>query len=247
MSDRHESSRREFLYRASITALGVALSSSLTSCSSGPPFRTEESTDPAKALQALMDGNRRFIEAKLMPHDWNLERRNAVVTGEQPFASVLCCSDPRVPPEVVFDQGLNDLFIVRGAGHTVTDQVLGSLEYSITGLKPPVRLIVVLGHQDCGAIKAAIKEVFNNVTPPGNIASLTKAIRPAVELVRELPEDRRLPEAAKNNVLLVVRQLREDKYLGPLLKDKKVHVVGGIYQMETPIESGRVEFFTATP
>jgi len=187
------------------------------------------------------------MEAKLMPHDWTLERRNAVLTGEQPFASVLCCSDPRVPPEVVFDQGLNDLFIVRGAGHTVTDQVLGSLEYSVTGLKPPVRLIVVLGHQDCGAIKAAIKEVFTNQPPPGNLASLTRAIRPAVELVRELPEDRRLPEAAKHNVLLVVRQLKEDRFLGPILKDKNVHVVGGIYHMDTPIESGRVEFFTATP
>jgi carbonic anhydrase len=180
------------------------------------------------------------MDDKLMPHDWTIERGNAVVNGEQPFTSVLCCSDPRVPPEVVFDQGLNDLFIIRGAGHTVTDQVLGSLEYSVTSLKPPVRLIVVLGHQDCGAIKAAIKEVFNNVTPPGNLASLAKAIRPAVELVRELPEDRRLPEATKNNVLLVVRQLKEDKYFGPLLKEKKVHVVGGIYQMETPIESGRV-------
>ncbi|PYK08496.1 MAG: carbonic anhydrase [Verrucomicrobia bacterium] len=156
------------------------------------------------------------------------KRRAELTKNQHPFATIVSCSDSRVPPEIVFDQGLGDLFVVRVAGNVIDDHSLGSVEYSVDHLA--VRLIVVLGHQRCGAVKAAKETLAAKTTAPGHIESLVKAIRPAVEAT--INGD--LETTIEANVKNVVRALRSST---PILKPKvdsgEVRVIGGYYSLDT--------------
>lgn len=149
------------------------------------------------------------------------------MSGQHPHAEILSCSDSRVPPEIVFDQGLGDLFIVRVAGNVASDTELGSLEYGAEHLHVP--LIVVLGHESCGAVTAAVQ----GGPPEGHIVSLVDLINPAVEKTRGMPGDP-VSNAVRMNVELVVKRLRTSTpILSELVAHGKIKIVGAIYSIET--------------
>lgn len=165
------------------------------------------------------------------PHE-TAERQKELTSGQHPHASVLACADSRVPPEIVFDQGLGDLFVIRVAGNVASDDVIGSLEYGAEHLGIP--LIVVLGHQKCGAVTAAVE----GGEATGHLPSLITLIQPAVAKTKGASGDP-VANAVRANVQMVVDQLRASKpVLAELVATGKVKVVGGVYSLD----SGRVDW-----
>ena len=145
-------------------------------------------TDPQVALDRLMAGNQRFIDAQMQHPDQDPDHRLKLSSqGQQPFATILTCSDSRLPPELLFDQGLGDLFVARVAGNIVDPALLGSVEYAVGHLKTP--LIVVIGHEKCGAVQATLESIQHHQTPHGDIAALVTAITPAVAVAEQRPGD----------------------------------------------------------
>ena len=145
-------------------------------------------TDPQVALDRLMAGNQRFVDAQMQHPDQDPDHRLTLSSqGQQPFATILTCSDSRLPPELLFDQGLGDLFVARVAGNIVDPALLGSVEYAVGHLKTP--LIVVIGHEKCGAVQATLESIQHHQTPHGDIAALVTAITPAVAVAEQRPGD----------------------------------------------------------
>lgn len=191
--------------------------------------------DSTSALRALLEGNARYVEAKLTHPDQTAARRAELVGEQHPFAVIFGCSDSRVPAEIVFDQGLGDLFVVRVAGPVLDDAVLGSLEFAALELRVP--LILVLGHERCGAVTAALDVVEKGTTPPGHISHLVDAISPAVKRVRGRPGDA-LDNAVRANIELVVEKLRASRQvLAAQVSSGKLRIVGARYNLN----SGRVD------
>src|SRR5579885_136434 len=157
-----------------------------------------------QALQKLVQGNKQYKRVAFLHPNQSLARRKAVAKGQSPFAIILSCSDSRVPPEIIFDQGLGDLFVVRVAGNVLNDNALGSIEYAAEHFNVP--LVMVLGHQRCGAVDAAVK----GGEAPGHIGSLVEAIRPAVEKTKGKSGDP-VGNAVRANVEMVVDQLKDSK------------------------------------
>jgi carbonic anhydrase len=192
-----------------------------------PPVTTGD-----QALQRLLEGNARFVANRTEAIDEGLDRRVAVSKGQQPFATVIGCVDSRVPIELVFDRGLGDLVVVRSAGEALDHSVTGSLEFGVAELKTP--LLMVLGHQRCGAIDATIKAMDSHRTGahPGGIEYLVDTLSPAVRQVAGKPGDR-LENAVQANVQHVLTELRKSPVLGPLEKSGKVELVGAYYELDT--------------
>jgi carbonic anhydrase len=191
---------------------------------------------PDEALRRLMDGNLRFVAAKPAQERQGaklVKRRTELANGQSPFAVVVCCSDSRVPPELVFDQTLGDIFVVRTAGEVVDPVALGSVEYAVEHLGSS--LIVVLGHQRCGAVSAAVAGAA--ATEPGHIPDVLKAIQPAVDQVKGKPGDA-VDNAVRAQALDVARQLQTS---GPIISKRvqshELKVVGAYYDLDT----GKVE------
>lgn len=200
-----------------------------------PEVQTRESQTamtPAAAIERLEQGNRRFVANAMKPRDWSAKVM-ATASGQFPFAAVLGCMDSRVPIEVVFDQGVGDVFGVRVAGNVVNEDELGSLEYAVT---VGTKLIVVLGHTGCGAVKGAIEGV-----QLGNLTGLLAKIQPAVAAAgcKDAKEDRCVTEVAEANVRLALAEIRaKSPYLASYLDAGTVGLVGGIYDVAT----GKVTF-----
>ncbi len=182
----------------------------------------------AEAISRLKDGNARYTNSKQQHPRQSIKERAELTKSQHPFAIVIGCADSRVPPEIVFDQGLGDLFVLRVAGNVIDDHSLGSIEYAVDHLA--VRLIVVLGHQSCGAVKAAKDTIAAKSEAPAHIQSLVTAIQPAVEAT--LNGD--LETTVKANVKNVVQALRSST---PVLKSKvdsgEVRVIGAYYSLDT--------------
>jgi carbonic anhydrase len=193
-----------------------------------PAHPDQPSVAPAEAISKLKEGNGRYTTGNLQHPGQTAERRTELAKTQHPFATIISCSDSRVPPEIVFDQGLGDLFIVRVAGNVINDEGLGSVEYSVDHLG--TRLILVLGHQSCGAVDAAKQTIAAKGKAPGHIQSLVTAIKPAVEATAK--DD--LDTTIKANVKNVVQALRSST---PILKAEvdsgKIQVVGGYYSLDT--------------
>ena len=193
-----------------------------------PAHPEQPSVAPVEAIAKLKAGNERYTSGNLQHPGQTTERRTELAGDQHPFASIVSCSDSRVPPEIVFDQGLGDLFVVRVAGNVMNDEGLGSLEYAVDHLGS--RLILVLGHQSCGAVKAAKETIAAKGKAPGHIQSLVTAIKPAVEATATGDLDATI----KANVKHVVNALRSST---PILKAKvdsgEVQVVGGYYSLDT--------------
>jgi carbonic anhydrase len=183
---------------------------------------------PAEAIARLKDGNSRYTNGNLQHPGQTTERRAELAKSQHPFAIIVSCSDSRVPPEIVFDQGIGDLFICRVAGNVINDESLGSIEYAVDHLG--VRLILVLGHQRCGTVQAAKETIAAKGKAFGHIESLVTAIKPAVEAT----VNGDLDATIKANVKHVVDALRAST---PILKPKvdadELKVVGANYSLDT--------------
>src|SRR5215813_3306019 len=164
------------------------------------------------ALAKLKEGNARFANSKVSSSKPTAARRTETAQGQHPYAIVLGCADSRTAPEIVFDQNIGDLFVVRTAGNLVDDHALGSIEYAVEHLG--ARLIVVLGHQRCGAVEAAMA----SDTAPGHVESLVRDIQPAVQAVKGKPGDA-TDLAIAENARLMADKIRTDAALGDLAKD----------------------------
>ncbi|MCP4106544.1 MAG: carbonic anhydrase [Desulfobacteraceae bacterium] len=184
---------------------------------------------PEEALKRLKDGNQRYVEQKLTHPNQTAERRAELSSGQYPYAVILGCSDSRVPPEVIFDQGMGDLFVIRVAGNIADDVVLGSIEYAAEHLHTP--LIVVMGHSKCGAVSA----VASGTELDGHLPSLGKIIQPAVDKAKGKPGDL-VTNAAKTNAEMTADMLRtSEPVLSNLVKAGKVDVVTAYYDLDTGI------------
>ena len=182
-----------------------------------------------QALKELIIGNRRYVDSRQKHPNQTPRRRAELSNGQQPFAVILGCADSRIPPEVIFDTGLGDLFVVRIAGHVMNDMVLGSIEYAADHLYTP--LIMVLGHSKCGAIQAAIK----GASGEGHISCLTEAIQPALLEAKEQPGDL-ANNAARVNAKIVAEQLKCSKpVLSNLVSEGKLNVVPAFYDLDTGV------------
>ena len=193
---------------------------------------------PDQALARLKEGNRSFTtDAPFRRETSNHERRIEIARGQTPFCVLVGCSDSRVPPELLFGRDLGELFIVRDAGNTVDSTALGSIEYGVAELGVP--LIVVLGHEKCGAVQAAVSVVKENATFPGSIGRMIEPIIPAV-LKAQSQEGDLLDNAVRENVRRTVQRLRTaEALLVEPLQAGKLKIVGAHYDLN----DGSVDFF----
>ena len=193
--------------------------------------------DPRIGLKKLVGGNRRFVEGKSIKPRQDAQTIKKLEKGQKPFATIVGCSDSRVPNEMVFDQGLGDLFIIRTAGQVSAAASYGSMEFAT--LKLGTKLILVLGHTDCGAVAAAVERPEN---VPGHIVTLINEIKPAVAKCAHLPGNK-VNNAVRQNVIDQVSNLRD---LEPILHKKyidgEILIVGAIYDIHT----GNVEVLNET-
>lgn len=201
-----------------------------------------------EALDRLREGNRRFVADKSNAGDASLvNRRREVVDGQQPFAIILGCSDSRVPAEMVFDQGLGDLFVIRVAGNVVAPSQIGSVEFAAE--RYGTKLVVVLGHSQCGAILATLEALEHpNESTSRNLQSIVDRIRPSVETLfdTELKHDHDalVHQSVRANIRASCNHLRHgSELLEKLIQDHGLRVVGAEYSLET----GAVEFFDGIP
>ena len=237
-----EADRRMVLGMAAIATGGAAMLSASGAAAADPvtgPPRT--SLTPVQALARLMDGNRRFVADEDNVSDLSTRRRLELARGQAPFAALVGCADSRVGPEQLFGAGLGELFIVRTAGNYVDDAGYGSLAYAVAALGVP--LIVVMGHERCGAVDAATKLVVDNAQLPPSLTRMVQPILPAVVDARAslASGGDLLDHAIHMNVRHVVRSLRasSDPLLAMPMREGKAMVVGAYYDLDT----GAVDFF----
>ncbi len=238
------STRRQVLGGAGAIGMAAAIgggSAAAAQASAAPaakPAPPATDLSPAEALALLQEGNAAFLRGERGSRLTNAQRRLELARGQAPFAAYVTCSDSRVPPEVLFGRGLGELFIIRNAGNTVDTVALGSIEYAVAVLKTP--LVVVMGHESCGAVKAAIEVVTDNATFPGSIGRMVEPIIPAVLRARS-EAGNLLDNSVRANVRRVVRQLREQTE--PIMLEPqqagRLWVVGAYYSLQ----SGEVDFF----
>jgi len=198
------------------------------------PPKPENILTSDQALERLMKGNERYVSGKSKPLDFH-DIQSALISGQNPYATILGCSDSRVSPEHCFDEAQGDLFVARGAGNYLTNDNVATLEYAVAVLNTP--LIMVLGHEGCGAVKAALDAVDHHKDFPGHIQLLASAIAPAVRAVNDTSSSR-LINVTKMNVIMTVERLRTKTPVLDFYHDqKRIRVVGGIYHLD----SGKVE------
>ena len=187
------------------------------------------------ALQLLQEGNLRFLDHRFLHRDFE-EQRQATAAGQYPFAVILSCIDSRLPTEIIFDQGIGDIFNVRIAGNVINGDILGSIEFAckLSGAK----LLLVLGHTSCGAVKGACDHI-----KMGNLTGLLNKIEPAVRAVKTLPNVLRdssntdfVDDVAKKNVSLTMDNIiRESAILKEMLEEKSLKMAGAMYDIETGV------------
>ena len=211
-------------------ALG-AISSPLHGSAEAAAPSTGETDHNSGSLDLLMAGNRRFVKGRMLHPDQTIGRRQDLAKGQQPFAIILTCSDSRVPPEVYFDQGLGDIFVVRTAGNVINDHVIGSIEYAVEHLKAP--LLLVIGHERCGAVAAAV----SGGHVAGHIGSIVESIAPAVKAAAGKPGDP-VDVTVTTHALLTAEALRtSDPILAAAVKAGHLTVLAARYDLDT----GRVD------
>lgn len=219
-------SRRDVL-KFSAGAIGAGIVTALSSKLVFPERAVAKNDmTPDQALQMLTEGNRRFVTRKRKNPNQGAGRLTEVAKGQNPFAAILGCADSRVPAEIVFDQGLGDLFVCRIAGNVATPEEIGSLEFG--SLVLGAKVIMVLGHERCGAVDATIK----GAQVPGQIGSLLDAIKPAVEKSKDQRGDR-LENATKANILGQAEKLKLSPVMSELIREGKLKVVGAYYDLDT--------------
>ena len=232
-------SRRKILQGACCLPAAAALMQlpSIANAASPASPRTNMTAD--QALKALRDGNDAFMKDTTIKTEGNRDRRLEIAKGQTPFCILISCSDSRVPPELLFGRGLGELFIVRNAGNTVDTTALGSIEYGVSQLDVP--LVVVMGHEKCGAVAAAVSVVEDGTVFPGAIGQMIEPIIPAVLTAKGKKSKDLLEDSVKSNIQRTVARLRsasEPALMNPI-KAGTVKVVGAYYSLE----NGKVDFF----
>lgn len=219
-----------------VIACGTSACGDDTSTAANPTAsnqaKVHESVSADEALARIQAGNARFVAGKSVhPHetaDW----RRSLENDQHPFAVVLGCADSRVPPELILDQGLGDLFVVRVAGNVVDTDVIASVEYAIDHLG--TELILVMGHSHCGAVTATLDYLADVETEPAEVVSLLYRIEPAFSgIPDDLPRQQQIDLAVKRNVSIAVRRLSRVPDLHRRMNSGKVKIVGGVYDMHT--------------
>ncbi|PMB45085.1 carbonic anhydrase [Fischerella thermalis CCMEE 5205] len=190
------------------------------------PVTASLSLSPDTALQRLMEGNQRFVQHQPQYPDQSQARLQEVAQAQHPFATILSCADSRVPAEIIFDQGIGDIFDVRIAGNIATPEAIGSIEYAVALLNTP--LLMVLGHERCGAVTAAVQ----NEPLPGDISTFVKAIKPVVAKVKYQPGNT-VDNAVIANVHYQIQRLKRSPLLSERLQSGKLKIVGGRYDLDT--------------
>jgi carbonic anhydrase len=238
-SMKHFIERRDFLKLGMTGAFGMMLSASdllwrveQAKADEKHPAPTQ-SLSPDAALQKLMEGNQRFVQHQPQYPDQSALRLQEVAQAQHPFATILSCADSRVPAEIVFDQGIGDIFDIRIAGNIATHEAIGSIEYAVVLLGSP--LLMVMGHERCGAVTAAVQ----NESLPGDISTFVKAIKPALKKVKNQPGDA-VENAVAANVQYQIERLKRSQLLTEQLESGKLKIVGGRYDLDT----GRVTIIT---
>ena len=223
--------RNGFVRRAGAAMAGL---------SAGVPLAAEAGTreprpvTPDGALRRLLRGNERYARGKSTHPHLKGGYRHQLALGQHPFATIFGCVDSRVPPEALFDQGLGDLLVVRSAGEVLDDAVLASIEFGILELETP--LLMVIGHEKCGAVAASIEAIESGEDPPGHLGYLVERIRPAVEQTSGRPGDH-LDNAVRANARNVAAELRKDETVAQARAAGKLKVVTARYDLDT----GRVK------
>ncbi len=218
--------KRIRLYRIAILCCIAVLIVALVHASDAKP-----GVSPDSAWELLQAGNSRFVAGRLAHPDQTVVRRKEVAQGQHPFALVLTCADSRVSPELYFDQGLGDLFVVRNAGNVIDDHVIGSIEYAVEHLG--VSLVIVVGHTKCGAVSAAVA----GGDAPGHIGSIVKSIEPAVRAAAEKSGDP-VDNAVTANAALMAAALRKSN---PILAEAVEHGALRVEAAKYDLVTGRVE------
>jgi carbonic anhydrase len=220
-------SRRSILAAAGAMALAFPVADVVAD-----DVENERPSDPKSALNRLSAGNARFVKDETrMQHVGR--RWRAMLTKEQhPYATILGCSDSRVPPELVFDEGFGDLFIMRVAGNVIADDVMGSLSYAAEHLH--TQLFMVMGHEGCGAVTAAVDALLGRSKQPEHIESLLKMITPGLkQLDLGLPRPKLISAAVEANVRWSMHQVAHCPEVAKALGDKRAILIGGVYDLET--------------
>ena len=232
--DRAQLSRRRVLGFFGAATAGLALAGTVSAKEAKAPPKPQNVVSPDASLEVLVKGNKRYVDGVARRHDFKTERE-ALVGGQNPYAGILSCADSRIAPEYTFDSARGDLFVCRVAGNFANDDTIASMEYAVAILSVP--LIMVLGHDACGAIDATIKSLKDNATLPGHLPSLVTSLTPAVKAVSGKPGDQ-LDNAIRQNVIDNVAKLKSaSPILNSAVEKGKLKVVGGIYRLK----DGRVE------
>lgn len=217
---------RPLIHLLALGILALGISSCTTTTTGGAASPT-----PEQALAMLKEGNQRAVQGHLVGKKTSEELRGELAKGQHPFAVVLGCADSRVSPEIIFDQPLGNLFVCRVAGNVTDPEVAGSIEYAVDHLHSP--LIVVLGHTQCGAVKASL----SGHGAPGNLGTLLQRVHPGSGLPKE--DKARLDAAIANNVAFQAEALvKSSPLIRKMIQEGKVQIVPGIYSLET----GKVEW-----
>jgi carbonic anhydrase len=229
-------SRRQIMGMTAATVAGL-LARGAPLARAAEPVPVSRRT-PDEVLRSLLDGNQRFVRGQPEGPRRRPEDFASLAEGQHPNAVIVSCADSRVPPEIVFDQGVGDLFVVRIAGNVVASAgvlVKGSIEYGVAELG--ASLVMVLGHTACGALKAAIKHIEDHDTLPGSIGGLVATLKPVVAKIKGRPGDL-LDQAIRANVEAGVARLKAlSPIVAPAVRAGRVKVVGGVYDLKTGIAS----------
>ncbi|GHG46747.1 carbonic anhydrase [Streptomyces griseocarneus] len=242
--------------RAMLTGGLLAAAAALSGCSSKSTPKTADAaprkatktaapdprpTTAKEAFARLMEGNKRWVSGNLQHPDRDPTRRELVAQTQEPYGVILSCIDSRVPPELLFDTGLGDLYVLRTGAQAVGPVVTGSVEYGPMTTGTP--LIVVLGHQRCGAVEASYKALREGATLPGNLQAIAEALRPAYEQTVKRPGADPVDTMARAQARLTAGDLRSNKDLAPLVKKHSLAVVSAYYSLDT----GQVEVLSGAP
>jgi carbonic anhydrase len=219
-------SRRNLLFGAA-SSMGMLLANAAGAKEMKAPPKPQNVLSPDASLERLRKGNARYVEGVSRRHDFKHERE-ALAGGQNPYAAILSCADSRIAPEYAFDSGRGDLFVCRVAGNFANTETVASLEYAVAVLGAP--LILVLGHDSCGALDAAIKSLKDDTALPGHMPSLVTGLAPAVKAVLPQGGDT-LSKAIRQNVVDTIAKLSSaTPILSAAVEEHKIRVVGGIYR-----------------
>ena len=220
------SRRNSLKFVAGAIGTGILAARAGAELAAPEPVIAQNNITPDQALQMLIDGNQRFVNNMRQNPNQDFTRITQVAPSQAPFAAILGCADSRFPAEILFDRGFGDIFVCRVAGNVATPEEIGSLEFGTLVLG--AKVVLVVGHENCGAVKAAIE----GGALPGHIGSLTEAIKPAVESSKNQPGDK-VENAVKANVRLQANRLKASPVIDQLIQEGKLKIVGAYYDLDT--------------